>query len=144
MHRLSVALGTLLAKFGFSRTQTRSKLSSHGYNRKLRIEQCEDRRMLAAFSVTNTSDAVVTSPGDAPGTLRQAIFDANDADNLGGIPDIITFDPTFFDTPQTINLAHGELNITEAVTIDTVGQDITIDANNGFAGVYNQRVQLKR
>jgi hypothetical protein len=53
----------------------------------LRFEQLEDRRVLATFTVNNLGDAAVTAPGSAPGTLRQAIYDAN---NSSG-PDEIKF-----------------------------------------------------
>jgi len=43
--------------------------------------------MLAVFTVTSLSDSAVTGAGQAPGTLRQAIFDAN---NLPGA-DVIQF-----------------------------------------------------
>jgi hypothetical protein len=46
-------------------------------SRQLRFEALESRRVLAAFTVTNLNDAVVVAPGNAPGTLRQAIYDAN-------------------------------------------------------------------
>jgi hypothetical protein len=50
-----------------------------GTYRKLAFEPLEDRRVLATFTVTNLGDAVVTGPGSAPGTLRQAIYDANNS-----------------------------------------------------------------
>jgi hypothetical protein len=49
----------------------------------LRVEQLEDRCLLATFMVTNTDDG-------GPGSLRQAILDANAAANVGG-PDEIHF-----------------------------------------------------
>src|SRR3972149_6155082 len=49
------------------------------FPRRLRFERLEDRRVLAAFTVTSLSDAAVTGPGSAPGTLRQAIYDANNS-----------------------------------------------------------------
>ena len=55
----------------------------------LRFEPLEDRRMLATFTVTNLNDATVTGPGSAPGTLRQAIYDAN----ISSDADIIDFAP---------------------------------------------------
>ena len=73
MHRLSNALSMIFAKLGFCRTSSRSKPSFRGCYRKLQIEQCEDRRMLATFTVTKAYDGEVDSSGDAPGTLRQAI-----------------------------------------------------------------------
>jgi hypothetical protein len=45
--------------------------------RALRFESLEDRQMLAVFTVTNLNDAPVAAAGQAPGTLRQAVFDAN-------------------------------------------------------------------
>jgi hypothetical protein len=43
--------------------------------------------MLTTFTVTNLGDATVTGPGSAPGTLRQAVYDANVAND----PDTIEF-----------------------------------------------------
>jgi hypothetical protein len=45
--------------------------------RRLSFEALEDRQMLAVFTDTNLNDAAVTGTGQAPGTLRQAVFDAN-------------------------------------------------------------------
>lgn len=45
------------------------------------------------------------------------------------VADEILFDPTVFNTPQTTTLTQGELVITEAVTIDALGQNITINAS---------------
>ena len=53
----------------------------------LQLERLEARSMLATFIVTNLGDGNVGQSGDAPGTLRQAIFDAN---ALPG-PDVIMF-----------------------------------------------------
>ena len=58
-------------------------------HRRLRFELLEERRVLATFTVTNLGDATVNGPGNAPGTLRQAIYDANVASD----PDIIQFSP---------------------------------------------------
>jgi hypothetical protein len=47
--------------------------------------------VLATFTVTNLNDATVNAPGNAPGTLRQAIYDANassDADTIDFAPDL--------------------------------------------------------
>lgn len=129
MRSLPSSWDALLTKLGIKQKITKRK-HTRQFNRKLRIEQCEDRRMLAVFTVSETYDAIVTSSGDAPGTLRQAIFDANDTDNLGGIPDEILFSPAVFNTPQTIQLTQGELFVTESVTIDAEGQDITISASS--------------
>ncbi|HVT30107.1 MAG TPA: choice-of-anchor Q domain-containing protein [Lacipirellulaceae bacterium] len=45
--------------------------------RQLAFEPLEDRRVLATFTVTSLGDAAVTASGSAPGTLRQAVYDAN-------------------------------------------------------------------
>jgi hypothetical protein len=57
--------------------------------RRLAMEPLEQRRMLAVFTVTNLDDAPVGMSGDAPGTLRQAVFDANSSPGA----DIIRFAP---------------------------------------------------
>ncbi len=57
--------------------------------RVLRFESLEHRRVLATLTVTNLNDATVTGPGNAPGTLRQAIYDANASSD----PDTIEFAP---------------------------------------------------
>ena len=44
----------------------------------------EDRRLLAVFTVINTNNANA-------GSLRQAIIDANNMPNVGGVPDEIHF-----------------------------------------------------
>jgi predicted outer membrane repeat protein len=119
---------TLLTKLGLKRKSPR-KHSINGYNRKLRFEQCEDRRVLATFMVTNTGDGVVTGPGDQPGTLRQAVFDAEFLDG----PDRIEFSIEAIHDLNggTINLTQGHLSITQAVTIDAsmLADGITIDAS---------------
>ncbi|MBI2479638.1 MAG: putative Ig domain-containing protein [Planctomycetia bacterium] len=52
--------------------------------RPLLLESLEDRRLLATFTVTNTGDA-------GPGSLRQAIMDANSMPNDLAGPDLIDF-----------------------------------------------------
>src|SRR5207253_2558858 len=72
------------------------------------------------FTVTNTSDGPVTAKGQLPGSLRQAIFDANA--NVGA--DSIVFDTAgVFATPQTISLTAGELAITDSVMITGTGNN---------------------
>ena len=69
--------------------------------RRLRFEALEDRRVLATFTVTNLNDAPVAAPDTAPGTLRQAIYDANNspgadliefASNLSGSVELSAID----------------------------------------------------
>lgn len=75
---------------------------------------------LATFSVTNINDA-------GAGSLRQAVLDANatvGADN-------IVFDSTVFGTARTITLTTGQLNVTDALTIQGAGAaNITVSGNN--------------
>ena len=94
--------------------------------RTLRFEPLEERRLLAAFTVSNLDDLPVAMSGDAPGTLRQAIFDAN---NVPG-PDTIEFDAGLTsDAAATILLSQGELEISESLTMLGPGAGLlTIDA----------------
>jgi hypothetical protein len=70
-------------------------------------------------TVTNTNDS-------GPGSLRQAVLDANAA--LG--PNDIVFDSTVFATPRTITLTSGELLISDTVTVHGPGAGLlTINGN---------------
>jgi predicted outer membrane repeat protein len=85
------------------------------------MEPLEDRRMLATFTVTNLLDGAVTAADQLPGSLRQAIFDAN---ALAGADEIV-----FENTSGTIDLSAGEYVITQGLTITGPGRDLlTIDA----------------
>lgn len=111
----------------------------HGAARRLGFEQLEDRHVLAPFTVTNPNDAFVDSAGDAPGTLRQAVFDAN---ALAGT-DTIDFTLSL---PATITLTQGELEITDSVHIIGPGSEmLTIAAFDPtvdpFDGVRIFRIQ---
>jgi hypothetical protein len=94
------------------------------------MEPLEDRRMLATFTVTNLSDGAVNFPGNAPGTLRQAIYDANNTP--GG--DIIQFAGGL---SGSINLSIAGDNsfgptallVTSAITIQGNTNGITISRN---------------
>ena len=106
-------------KFPFKRNRP----GTHCCATTLRFELLENRRVLATYAVTSLSDAIVDDPGDAPGTLRQAIFDAN---AHGGVDDIV------FNLPQfsTISLSEGQLTVTESVNIKGPGAALlTIDAS---------------
>ncbi|MEM8680412.1 MAG: choice-of-anchor Q domain-containing protein, partial [Planctomycetota bacterium] len=89
----------------------------------MRCEPLEDRRLLAVFTVTNGLDASVTAPGDLPGSLRQAIFDAN---QLPG-PDEIQFTASL--RGETISLQN-ELVILDSLVIDaaSLGTRLTLDS----------------
>jgi len=139
---------TLSAILGFNRKRKpRSTVRANA--RKLSLEKFEDRRMLAVFTVTETYDAVVTGAGDALGTLRQAIFDAEDSANTAG-QDTINFDADLDGKTITLgrddsgmslgfNASEADLNITEALIIEGVDLNgnsiaITIDASFGVNG----------
>jgi hypothetical protein len=102
----------------------------------LRYEPLEDRRFLAAVTVTTLADTIDLNDGLT--SLREAIF----ATNLLIGPDTIDFDPALFtERPSTITLVNGELKITDdlgiiapggsQLVIDASGSDPTPDQNNG-------------
>ena len=83
--------------------------------------------MLATFFVTNTADAVENTP-EAVGTLRQAIFDANQFADA----DTINFDISLNGgTIQLSDTAAVSLRVTRSVTIDAtmLPLGLTIDAS---------------
>jgi hypothetical protein len=72
----------------------------------------EDRQLLSSFIVNNPTDTPVSGQTD----LRQAIVEAtSDTTN-----DTVTFDPTVFNTPQTITLNSGQLDLTKAAVTLTI------------------------
>ena len=75
----------------------------------LRLETLEGRALPSTFTVVNLADA-------GPGSLRQAITDAN---NHPG-PDLITFDPQL---QGTIALTSGQLGITDNLVVAGPGAD---------------------
>jgi len=117
---------SLLTKPGFKRKKRRSQFTAN-YNRNLRLEKCEDRCMLA-ITVDVFHDIFDLNDNDT--TLREAIFSANQLN----YPETIVFAATLDGVP--ILLTEGELDITNSVTIDAQGQDITIDAGNGTDNVF--------
>ncbi|MBX7105148.1 MAG: hypothetical protein K1X57_13790, partial [Gemmataceae bacterium] len=102
-----------------SRINNRIRLNS----KRLWLQPLESREVPATFTVTNTNDATVLAGGDLPGSLRQAIFDANA--NPGA--DTIVFSGV----TGTLNMSPGTGNfvINGAVTIIGPGaSNFTIDA----------------
>ena len=91
--------------------------------RRLRIESLESRRVLAALVVTTNLDVVDAQDGEL--SLREAVEQAN---SIPG-PDTISFDSTRFAEPARIDLALGQLQATDSVSIEGTGKDrLTIDA----------------
>src|SRR5262245_4410625 len=87
-------------------SQTMSARRANNRNTQpLRLEALESRLAPALFSVLNDANA-------GPGSLRQAVLDANS--HFGA--DLIDFS-SYFNTPRTITLA-SQISITDAVTID--------------------------
>ena len=83
------------------------------------MQLLETRQLMAVYTVTNTADS-------GPGSLRQAIADANGAGS-----DTIDFDATVFSTPQTIDMGPGAFTLTDTVTTTINGPGaglLTIDA----------------
>ena len=90
--------------------------------RRLFLEQLEDRRLLATFTVINLADR-------GTGSLRQAIVDSNV--NLGS--DIIQFSSG---VNGTITLTSGELAITDAVDVQGPGASVLAISGNNSSRVF--------
>ena len=86
-------------------------------------ERLEDRRLLSAFVVTNLNDS-------GPGSLRQAILDANS--NPGA--DSITFDATL---SGVISLTGGEMQISDEMTIAGPGRQQIYINGNASSRIFN-------
>ena len=89
----------------------------------LRVERLEDRTVPSTFTVGNLADS-------GPGSLRQAILDANA--NPGA--DLIHFAPAARD--GTITLTSGQLSITDDLTIDGPGADRLAVSGNDASRVF--------
>ncbi|MCG8450964.1 MAG: hypothetical protein MI725_15460, partial [Pirellulales bacterium] len=107
----------------------RRKDAARRRDRALRMEELEERRLLATFVVNNTGD-LDTDGNVITGTLRQAIglSNASDEDDTIVFADFLFKDAvTGLPTPQTISLdgraQGGQLNITDAVEILGPGAD---------------------
>ncbi len=95
------------------------------------LTMLEDRRLLSTFIVNNPTDTPVTGQTD----LRQAIVQATtDTTN-----DTITFDSTVFNTPQTITLNSGQLDLTKAngtLSIQGPGANLLSVSGNNASRVF--------
>jgi hypothetical protein len=105
-----------------------------GFVRRLQFETLEVRRVLATFMVTSLSDGPVSVPGAAPGTLRQAVYDANHSAGT----DVIQFAAGL---SGTINLSIADdssigasaLLVSSPITIQGSSSSITIARSSGAA-----------
>jgi len=97
-------------------------------SRRASFEVLNSRVMLTTIAVTNLLDGPVTSAGDLPGSLRQAIFDSN---ALAGA------DVVDISVAGTISLTAGELTITDDVTITGPGAEVLEIDGNGLSRILN-------
>src|SRR5262245_36887913 len=88
-----------------------------------RLDVLEDRTLPSTFTVLNLADS-------GPDSLREAVLAANA--NPGA--DVIEFAPAARD--GTITLTNGELNITDALTIDGPGADRLAVSGNDASRVF--------
>jgi subtilisin-like proprotein convertase family protein len=96
-------------------------------SRKPLFEQLEDRRLMAVFTVTNIADA-------GAGSFRQALIDANNAPNVGGVPDDIQFNIAGAGV-HTIQPLSQLPPITEAAAVNGYSQPGSV--MNNFTGSLN-------
>src|SRR5687767_2314161 len=81
------------------------------------------------FTVTTLADAPATAPPDFNGTLRDALYDANQT--LGH--DIVSFDPAL---NGTITLTEGQLRLYEDTEIIGPGRDVITVSGNDQSRVF--------
>jgi len=110
----------------FTRPVTRAiRKPPHRARLGLGVEALEDRRLLSIV-VNNATDVPVAGETD----LRQAIAQANATAGAN----TITFDPTVFTTPQTINLTGGQLELSNTTGTETItGSAAGVTVNAGGA-----------
>lgn len=121
-----------------NKSRRRTSAAKSPNARQLRVEQLEDRRLLAVLTVQNNlDDTLANLTGDGELSLREAIEIANNPGTVidgfvsHDVADTIDFSSAFFDSPQTIALTAGELEITQVLNIDAGAlpeYQITIDA----------------
>lgn len=90
--------------------------------RRLSIESLERRQVLATFIVNTAVDVV--SESDLATSLREAIALANDTAGH----DTIEFEPAVFAAPSQINLSLGQLEVSDALTINGPAANLTLMA----------------
>src|SRR5262245_2883229 len=83
-----------------------SRYSRPRWRPNLEVRRLEERAVPANFVVTNTADS-------GAGSLRTAILLAE----FSVTPDTITFEPSYFNVPRTINLTSGEFAIEYPLSI---------------------------
>ncbi|MEM8668519.1 MAG: choice-of-anchor Q domain-containing protein [Planctomycetota bacterium] len=106
-----------------TRRHRRSRSTARA-RRRLRLESLESRRVLASLVVTTVADDIDANDGLL--SLREAINQANLEPGL----DTISFDSSVFSRPTTIDLALGQLQVTDTVEIVGPGKgQLTIDAS---------------
>ena len=96
------------------------------------VEQLEDRCVPSTFTVVNILDS-------GPGSLRQAVLDANAAPNVGGVPDLINFNIPGGGV-HTIALVD-PMRITDGVKIDGYSQPGAIE--NSLAVGSNAQLKIE-
>ena len=100
------------------RAKTRNRLTGRP---RFELLGLEDRLVPATFVVSNLLDGTVTTAGEIPGSLRQAIFDAN---ALAGA-DVIDLSGVMGKIP----LSAGQFKVTDSVSLVGSGAGkLTIDA----------------
>src|SRR5262245_53449589 len=108
---------SLLVPSGAENGRHPTRLRKRAMAAQLSVERLEDRTVPSTFTVGNLADS-------GPGSLRQAIFDAND--NPGA--DVVTFAPSL---RGTVTLTSGELSITDDLILDGPGVNrLTVSGND--------------
>jgi predicted outer membrane repeat protein len=125
--------GHARARGAAARRLSRTSSSNSRLHRPLHCERLEDRRLLAVVTVDTLDDLIDFTDGKT--SLREANFATNTVPGA----DEIRFDPALFATgPRTILLTHGELAITDSLTIAGPGADLlTIDASGNDPTPFN-------
>ena len=122
--------GKLQTALSASPTRGRGDRKAKGGFRPM-VDLLEIRAVPATFAVTNLNDGAVGKAGDQPGTLRQAIFDANAA---AGADEIVF---TGAGAAGTITLTNGELTVNTNITIIGTGVGNLIVDGNLAGRVFN-------